>query len=206
MTAGATDDLAGRVLSGLRAANRAVGLVLGLVLAATVLFVIADVVLRQTGRSLGGSDELSGYAMAVLASWGLAVALSERAHVRIDLVRQGLSTRGRAALDLAAMAGLSFVAVLVAWQAWPVLGKTLERGSRANTPLETPLWIPQGLWFGGWLWFAICAVLTLLAAVLIALGRDWPRLDAAIGMGHEGEEALAEARRLDAGRATGGAR
>lgn len=200
MTSARPDDPAGRILFGLRAANRGIGLILGLVLAATIAFVIADVVLRQMGRSLGGSDEISGYAMGVLASWGLAVALAERAHVRIDLLRQGLATRGRAALDLGAMAALAFVAVLVAWQAWPVLGKTLERGSRANTPLETPLWIPQGLWFAGWLWFAICAALTLLAAVLIAARRDWSRLEDAIGMGHEGEEALADARRLEGDR------
>ncbi|MRX49686.1 TRAP transporter small permease subunit [Paracoccus sp. S-4012] len=196
----ATDDLAGRILSGLRAANRGVGVILGLVLAATIIFVIADVVLRQMGNSLGGSDEISGYSMAVLASWGLAVALMEGAHVRIDLLRQGLATRGRAAFDLTALTALTYVAVLVAWQAWPVLDKTLQRGSRANTPLATPLWIPQGLWFTGWVWFAICAVLMLIAAVLIAVQRDWARLDDAIGMGNEAEDALAEARTLEESR------
>lgn len=200
MTGAGADDLAGRIISGVRTANRGVGLILGLVLAATIVFVIADVVLRQMGNSLGGSDEISGYSMAVLASWGLAVALTEGAHVRIDLLRQGLPTRGRAILDLIALTALTYVAVLVAWQSWPVLGRTLEQGSRANTPLATPLWIPQGLWFTGWVWFAVCTVLMLLAAALIAIRREWPRLQAEIGMGNEGEEALAEARRLQEGR------
>ncbi|SDW74200.1 TRAP transporter small permease subunit [Paracoccus sanguinis] len=196
MTAAADNDLPARLLTGLGMANRAVGVLLGVLLVATVAFVLADVVMRQLGRSLGGSDELSGYGMAILASWGLAVALTERAHVRIDLVRQGLSPRGRAAIDMLAMAALTGIAVLVAYQAWPVLEKTLARGSRANTPLETPLWIPQGIWFGGWLWFAICAVLTLLAASLILARGDLARLESAIGLANEGDEALAEARGL----------
>lgn len=196
MNASPDSDLAGRLLTGLRVANRAVGVLLGMLLAATVAFVLADVVMRQIGRSLGGSDELSGYAMAVLASWGLAVSLTERAHVRIDLVRQGLSARGRAAVDMLALAALAGIAVLVAYQAWPVLEKTLARGSRANTPLETPLWIPQSLWFGGWLWFALCAVLTLVAAALLLARGDLVRLESEIGMAHEGNEALAEARSL----------
>ncbi|WBU57489.1 TRAP transporter small permease subunit [Paracoccus sediminicola] len=190
-----------RTLSGLRRANRAVGLLLGLVLAATVVFVILDVVLRQTGGSLGGSDEISGYVMAALASWGLAVALTERAHVRIDLLRQMSGEKMRAVFDLISIACLTGVAVLVAYQAWPVLSKTLERGSRANTPLETPLWIPQGIWFAGWLWFAICAVATLILALILAARTDWDALESAVGMDHEGEEALAEARRQKGERA-----
>ena len=193
----ASQETAGRIISGLRSANRAVATVLGLVLAATVIFVIVDVTMRQISHSLGGSDEISGYVMAVLASWGLAVALAENAHVRIDLLRQGLAPRGRALMDVIALLSLTGVALLVAWQAWPVLGKTLERGSRANTPLETPLWIPQGLWFGGWLWFAITAVLTAIAAILLLMRRDWPGIETSIGMVNEGDEALAEARRRD---------
>ena len=177
-------------------------------LAATALFVIADITLRQFGRSLGGSDELSGYAMAITASWGLGYALLERAHVRIDLVHRRLPGAGRAALDIASIAALAATAALVAFQCWPVLEKSLSRGSRANTPLETPLWIPQSLWFGGWLWFAGCAVVMLVAAVgLLANGRrgefdDW------FGASDEGDAALREASLLHgrggSGHAAGG--
>ena len=194
-------NFADRLIAGLRLTNRIVGGLLGLLLAATVAFVIADVLMRRLSRSLGGSDELSGYAMAIMASWGAAVALTERAHVRIDLLRQGLAARGRALMDLIAMTALGGVALVVAYQAWPVLEKSLARGSRANTPLETPLWIPQGLWFAGWVWFALSAAVMLAAALLIAARADWPRLETAIGMAHEGDEALAEARSLAAGEA-----
>ena len=164
-----------RLLDGLRLANRGVATLVGLMLAATALFVIVDITLRQFGRSLGGSDEISGYAMAITASWGLSYALLERAHVRIDILHRRLPGGARAALDVAAIAALAATVALVAFQCWPVLEKSLSRGSRANTPLETPLWIPQVLWLGGWVWFAGCALLMLAAAVgLLAARRREP--------------------------------
>ena len=184
------------LLVGLRRANTAVGSAVGVMLALTVIFIIADITLRQVGRSLGGSDEISGYAMAITASWGLGYALLERAHVRIDLVHRRLPGTGRAVLDVASIAALALTAALVAFQCWPVLEKSLSRGSRANTPLETPLWIPQSLWFGGWLWFAGSALVMLAAAVgLLANGRR-DAFDEWFGAGDEGDAALQEASAL----------
>lgn len=172
----------------LRRANRLVALVLGAALVLTVLFILTDVVLRGLGRgSLGGSDEISGYVMAAVASWGLACALVQRAHVRIDVIRLKLAAPGRAVMDILAMIVTNAVVLLVAYQSWPVLQKTLERGSRANTPLETPLWIPQGIWFAGWLWFALTATaLTLIAIAYLAAGRR-DAFEATAGIGSEVE-------------------
>ena len=79
------------------------------------------------------------------------------------------------------------IVLLVAFQSWPALQKTLERGSRANTPLETPLWIPQGIWFAGWLWFALTATaLSLIALVYLIRGRR-DAFEAAVGIGSEAE-------------------
>lgn len=173
----------------LRRANRFVALILGGALLLTVAFIVVDVVMRKFGwGSLGGSDEISGYVMAAVASWGLACALIERAHVRIDMIRQKLAGPGRAAMDLFAMIVANGVVLLIAWWCWPVLEKTLARGSRANTPLETPLWIPQGVWFGGWLWFALTAtLLTLIGVAYLAQGRR-EAFDEALGIGSEIEE------------------
>lgn len=170
--------------------NRAVALCLGLALLATVVLVLADVGLRQIGHSLGGSDEISGYVMAAVASWGLACGLVERAHVRIDLIRLRVNQRGKAALDVLAIIVLTAVVLLVAWYAWPVLEKTLARGSRANTPLATPLWIPQGIWFAGWLWFALTStVMSLCGIALLRSGRN-DAFDQQFGTPSETEEPL----------------
>ncbi|WP_349358120.1 TRAP transporter small permease [Stappia sp.] len=167
----------------LRRVNAGLALVLGVVLIVTAGFVILDITLRQFARSLGGSDEISGYVMAGVASWGLSYALTELAHVRIDLVRQRLAAGGRALMDLFSITVLAGTAVIIAVQAWPVLEKTLARGSRANTALETPLWIPQLVWFSGWLWFAVSAsLLVVLTAVLVAR-RDLGTAENLVGAG-----------------------
>lgn len=159
------------IATGLRRLNHVIALIVGLVLLATVGFVLVDITMRQFGVSFGGSEEISGYVMAGVASWGLSYTLTERAHVRIDLIRLKLRSTGQTVLDLIAMLALSATAVLVAWHAWPVLQKTLARGSHANTALETPLWIPQSIWLSGWVWFALSAVILTLCALALLVRR-----------------------------------
>lgn len=169
------------ILSALRRSNRLIALAVGLLLIATILFILLDIALRQVGLSFGGSEEISGYVMAGVASWGLAFALLDQAHVRIDLLRLKLRPAGKAAFDLLAILALAATAAVIAWHAWSVLEKTLARGSTANTVLETPLWIPQSVWFAGWVWFALSSgLLALVAAVLLAR-RDLARMEAVVG-------------------------
>ena len=173
------------IVHALRRINTGIALVLGTVLFVTAGFVILDITMRQFGRSFGGSDEISGYVMAGVASWGLSYALTELAHVRIDLVRQRLRAGGRALMDLFSITVLAGTAMIIAYQAWPVLEKTLARGSRANTALETPLWIPQVVWFSGWLWFAISAAVLVALTVVLVARRDLTTAETLVGAGSE---------------------
>lgn len=187
-------DGAMRAVSFLARANRGVALLCGVVLLVTVGLIIIEIALRKlAGGVLGGTDEVSGYVMAGISAWGFGYALLERAHVRIDLLHRRLATRLQSALDLFALSALASVAILVSYHGWRVLGTTLERGSRANTPLETPLWIPQSVWVMGWTWFALCAVALLVCSIiLIAKGRRTDAL-AAIGLQDEVEAELENA-------------
>lgn len=181
--------LTDRALGALTRANRFIALILGTALILTVLFILIDVVMRKFGwGTLGGSDEISGYVMAAVGSWGLAYGLIERGHVRIDVLRQKLGTPGQAAMDIFAMIVTNTVILLIAWYCWPVLAKTLERGSRANTPLETPLWIPQGIWFAGWIWFALSATVLTLIGLKLLYDRRHETFVATLGIGAEVEE------------------
>ena len=171
-----SDRLAGkamRIAEGLRTANRWIALLCGIVLMGAVALIMVEVLGRQfPAMRLGGADELSGYVMAAIATWGFSYALVERAHVRIDLIHNRLPVMGRAALDIVALASVLLVAVLVAWHAYDVLAKSLVRGSRSNTPLGVPLWMPQIVWFGGWAWMVITSSLLLaLTVFLTALRR-----------------------------------
>ncbi|MCB9959360.1 MAG: TRAP transporter small permease [Rhodospirillaceae bacterium] len=161
-----------RIVGLVRRAARAVALVGGVLLLASVAMVVVEIGLRKlAGTSLGGVDELSGYMLALVATWSFAYALAEQAHVRIDLISARLAATPRAVLDTLALATTAAVAVAIAILAWPVLERSLAQGSHANTPMQTPLWIPQSLWVAGWAWFALVAcVLTACAAVALASG------------------------------------
>lgn len=175
------------LIAAIRRTNRIIALLVGLVLTGTVILIIAEIVLREVGISLGGAEEISGYVMAGVASWGMSYALTELAHVRIDLIRLRLQTRGRALLDLIAIVALAGVASLVAFQCWPVLEKTIERGSRANTALETPLWLPQTIWLSGWIWFAVSACVLVILSLVLMMRRDFDQADALVGARSEVE-------------------
>ncbi len=169
------------VLSGLRRLNRIVALLVGAGLLACAGFVLLDITLRQIGRSFGGTDEISGYAMAIATSWGMAYTLLELGHVRIDLIRSRLVERGRAMMDLFSMLALTLTVTLIAWKCWPVVANSLANGSRANTPLETPLPLVQLPWFAGWAWFALMAWITLLAAAALVVRGRLDESERAIG-------------------------
>lgn len=156
----------------LRRINRGVALVVGFGLLACAAFILADIIMRQLGESFGGTEEIAGYAMALATSWGMAFTLMELGHVRIDLMRTRFQSFGRALFDVFSMTVMSAVIVTIAIKAWPVVERSITNGSRANTPLETPLALVQIPWFAGWVWFAIVScVVTLAALSLVVKGR-----------------------------------
>ena len=164
--------MAETLLARLRRLNGRIAILIGIGLLLCAGAVLLDIVLRQLGHSFGGTDEISGYVMAIATSWGMGYALMELGHVRIDLIRSRVGGLGRALFDLLAMLALSGTVTLIAIRAWPVVERSLANSSRANTPLETPLALVQIPWFAGWLWFALMTcLLTLAAASLILRGR-----------------------------------
>lgn len=173
--------MAQTLLDLLRWLNHRIAILIGVVLLISAAFVLLDIMSRQLGGSLGGTDEISGYVMAIATSWGMAYTLLELGHVRIDLMRGRVGALGRSLFDLFAMAVLSGTVTLIALQSWPVVARSLTNSSRANTPLETPLALVQYPWFAGWVWFAIVAWLTFIAALLLVLKGDFARSEAAIG-------------------------
>ncbi|WP_371155520.1 TRAP transporter small permease subunit [Jannaschia sp. 2305UL9-9] len=165
----------------LRRLNAGVAIVTGAMLLACAGFVLLDIIMRRLGSSLGGTEEIAGYAMAIATAWGMSYTLLELGHVRIDLLRQRGSTMVRALADIFSMIVLSGTVVFIAVKCWPVLERSLSNGSRANTPLETPLAWVQVPWFAGWVWFAVMScVLTLLALSMVVRGR-FEDSEAAIG-------------------------
>ncbi len=185
----ALDAALGAARRGSTAAAMAGG---GLILAAAVL-VSVDVLLRKFARvTLGGADELSGYALAIGATWSFAYVLLNRGNVRIDALYQHLPKALAAACDvLAVVALLGFVSV-VAWYGFGVLSESWRIGARSNSALAVPLFVPQALWWLGYAWFVVCAVLQLVRAALPFASGDWAGVNRLIGARSIEEEAAEE--------------
>ncbi|QTP56088.1 TRAP transporter small permease [Billgrantia sulfidoxydans] len=137
------------------------------------LLITFEVIARKLfAFSLQGVDEIGGYVLAIGVSFSFAYALLHRAHTRVDVLLTRLPRALQAPLNAAAMTMLAAFATFMLWRAVETLEETLEFGSLASTPLQTPLWIPQGLWVAG---LGVFCVLTLLLAAhalgLLITGR-----------------------------------
>jgi TRAP-type C4-dicarboxylate transport system permease small subunit len=168
-----------------------------LVLAAAVLIGI-DVVLRKFfAQSIGGADELAGYALAIGTAWSLGAALVDRAHIRIDSLYVLLPTRLRVALDFVGLVLFIGFFALIAWHGWSVVGQSWSSGSRSQSALQTPTVIPQTIWLLGLAFFlAVGVALLAYAARLAARGRV-AEVAAAIGTRSAQEDVEAEVRDLE---------
>jgi len=178
-----------RIVALLARTNRSIAILCGLVLLVVVVLTLTEIILRQVmGRGIGGVDEISGYVMAGVAAWGFSYALVDRAHVRIDVATGRLPLAGRSVFDLLAMISVFGVAVLVSWYGWNVLSRSILRSSRANTPLETPLWIPQSIWLGGWLWLSLVSGILVICIAALMLQRRWRQVEDVAGVSSELKE------------------
>jgi TRAP-type mannitol/chloroaromatic compound transport system permease small subunit len=169
----------------LRAADRgstAAALAGGLLILASAVSVSVDVLLRKfTTVTLGGADELSGYALAIGSTWAFAFVLLNRGNVRIDALYQHLPRGLAIACDLVALLALLAFASLVAWYGWAVMRYAWEIGSHSNSSLAVPLAIPLTLWWAGYGWFVACGMLLLARALTALAGGDLATVSRLIG-------------------------
>jgi TRAP-type C4-dicarboxylate transport system permease small subunit len=121
------------------------GVVLGgLLIAALVLLVASEVVLRSAfDVSLLVADEYSGYIVVALVFLGIPYALFHDALLRVDFLFERLKGKRREALSLLFdLCCLAVTAVLGLYLTRMVIA-SYERGTFSSTPAMTPLWFPQ---------------------------------------------------------------
>jgi TRAP-type C4-dicarboxylate transport system permease small subunit len=161
---------------------------------ASVLLISFDVLARKfLGFTTGGADELSSYAFAVSTSWSLAFATLQRANVRVDVLYQYFPVRLAAVFDWVSLVALGVFMAMLTYYAYDVVGASLAQSSRANTPLATPLAIPQGLWFAGLAFMCVILALMLLRASIALVTGDIATVKAIAGVRSTQEEAEEEA-------------
>lgn len=161
---------------------------------ASVLLISIDVLLRKiTGWTVGGSDELSSYAFAISTTWSLAFATLQRANVRVDIIYQYLPVRVSAVLDWLSLVCLGTFIGFVTYYGYGVVAESIANNAQANTPLGTPLAIPQGFWFGGLVFMCLILALMLIRASVALVTGDLETVKAVAGVRSTQEEAEEEA-------------
>jgi TRAP-type mannitol/chloroaromatic compound transport system permease small subunit len=149
------------------------GYISGLLFLLLAVFVTYDVIARKWGLYLHlpttrVTDEISGYILALAATWGLAYTLRTGAHVRIDVLLPHLSDRWRAIADFSALVFMGGFAGLVSWKIWALVLDSFESGIRSSTYLLTPQWIPEGILGIGFTLLALAS-----AAMALSMVVEW---------------------------------
>jgi TRAP-type C4-dicarboxylate transport system permease small subunit len=161
---------------------------------ASVLLISFDVIARKLfSFTVGGADELSSYAFAIGTSWSLAFVTLQRANVRVDVIYQHLPVRLSAVIDWLALASLGVFMTVLTRYVYDMVETSWIQNSAANTPLGTPLWIPQGLWLLGLAWMCVTVALMLLRASTALVTGDLVTVKEIGGVRSSQEEAEDEA-------------
>jgi TRAP-type mannitol/chloroaromatic compound transport system permease small subunit len=165
----------------------------GILLIAAALLVGVEVVIRKAfSVSVGGADELAGYALAISTSWALAFTLLERAHIRIDSLYVHLPIRLCALLDIVGLVLLTAFFGLITWYGFGVFRTSYTLGAQSLSPLGTPLVVPQLLWVLGLVMFLAIALLLLIRALRALIRGDLATVRRLVGSRSLREEVAAE--------------
>ncbi len=154
----------------MRAWGKVAGYVFGIIMIPLSLLVTTETIVRKLfSISLGGVDELSGYAVAISAPLAFAIASLEQSHIRINLLYAKLPRPAKAILNAVAAISLGGLAVFFLVFTIGTVGDTVAYKSIAQTPWATPLVYPQAAWLLASAVFAVVATfLAVKAAWLLA--------------------------------------
>lgn len=156
---------------------RLLAIISGWWMLALSLLTCVEIVLRKFfAMSIQGIDEIGAYTLAIVSAFGFASALMVKAHTRVDFLVGRLPAFLRALLNAAAYVLLAAMAGYAAWRGWAVLDESLEFQAHANSPLQTPLWIPQSAWLAGIGLFAASSG-AMAAHALLLLLTSWRQVN-----------------------------
>lgn len=169
------------------------GIVFGVMMISLSLAVAAETILRKFfSFSLGGIDELGGYAIAIAAPLSFTVALIGRAHIRINQLTQHFPRKLQAVLDVVAVLSLALLAIFFFYFTVRTVAETQAYKSIAQTPWATPLIWPQSIWLVTSIAFPLAAIILSARAVRMLLRGDWTGIRKSFGTVSAEEELEAE--------------
>jgi TRAP-type C4-dicarboxylate transport system permease small subunit len=165
----------------------------GIMMLIAAFLVAAEVISRKLLTLVySGSDEMGAYLFAVGTSWSLAHVLVTRGHVRIDALYGHLPLRVRAAMDVVALIALGVLAYIMVDTGWDLVQMNFTEWNRANTPVRTPLALPQIPWLFGFALFFVAIVVSLLRTLQALLRGDYTTAGMTAGIPSQDEEIAGE--------------
>ena len=122
----------------------ALGYITGLQLLLLGFFITYQVVARKLNWvQAPGTDVMSGYILAMAATWAFSYSLRSGSHVRIDVLLPYMGRKTRATFDWIAIAAVLFLGWVTMWKMWETVVNNYERGVVTNDYPLTPLFIPK---------------------------------------------------------------
>lgn len=177
----------------MKAVARLSSITFGTIMIVLSFTIAAETILRKFfSFSLGGIDELGGYAVAVAAPLAFLVTAIEQAHIRINVLHGKLPMKARAVLNMVSMVSLALFALFLLYFTVATLRDTLAYHSIAQTPWATPLVYPQSVWLAAVMIFTLGTSLLAFRSLTLFARRDWKTLDRRFGPGTPEEELEAE--------------
>lgn len=173
--------------------SRLLGIIFGALMIVLSLAVTAETLLRKFfSFTLGGVDELGGYAIAVAAPLAFTVALVQKSHIRITQLTNLFPRKAQATLDALAAVSMAVLSVYFFYFTVQTVMDTHAYKSIAQTPWATPLIYPQGIWLIASATFPIAAVILAAQALNLLARCDWSALKRRFGTVSAEEELQAE--------------
>ena len=178
--------VASNLLYGIRAITRVtdkiyfiMAWVCGLELLLLGFFITYQVIARKLGWVMApATDVMSGYVLAMAATWAFSYSLRSGSHVRIDVLLPYMSKNIRAIADWMAVFAVAFFAYVTTWKMWANVVDNYQRGVVTNDYPLTPLFIPKIVVALGFTLLVITAVQMMLSMIT----ESWlPRLHKKLG-------------------------
>lgn len=180
------DNFTGRVEDSLKSLSKLVCITGGWFLVLISIMICIEVLMRKVfNHSLQGVDEYGGYALALTAALGLAYAFYEGTHIKIDVLIRLMPRHFRIGSSLLAQVTLLAIAVFFAYRTILHAFESWELTAFANTPLRTPLYIPQGIWAAGFCLFMLVLAVRMLVILEMLIRRQKTDLVELLDTNHE---------------------
>ena len=165
--------VASNLLYGIRAITRvtdkmyfAMAWVCGLELLLLGFFITYQVIARKLLWVMApATDVMSGYVLAMAATWAFSYSLRSGSHVRIDVLLPYMSKNIRAIADWTAVFAVAFFAYVTALKMWANVVDNYTRGVVTNDYPLTPLFIPKIVVALGFTLLVITAVQMMLSMI-----------------------------------------